>query len=83
MVRLGRGVFAQPGIPWLAGSVMLLNHSMFKQGYLARPDMLLTLWILIGWIAATSIFLSAEPQRHRFRGRRLVYDHGKREIAEG
>ena len=39
---------------WLAGMMFLSNYTIFKLGYLARPDMLLTLWMLLAWISATS-----------------------------
>jgi 4-amino-4-deoxy-L-arabinose transferase-like glycosyltransferase len=42
---------------WLAATFVVANYSFFKLGYLARPDMLLTLWLLLGWAAATSLLV--------------------------
>jgi 4-amino-4-deoxy-L-arabinose transferase-like glycosyltransferase len=58
LVRLGRASFGSEGaageiIGWLAGMMFVANYAIFKLGYLARPDMLLTLWLLLGWLAAT------------------------------
>ncbi len=45
----------------LAALMLATNYSMFKIGYLARPDMLLVLWTLLGWWAATSILVDMHP----------------------
>jgi 4-amino-4-deoxy-L-arabinose transferase-like glycosyltransferase len=44
---------------WLAGLILLSSYPMFKLGYLARPDMLLTLWLLLAWLIATKVFIEA------------------------
>jgi 4-amino-4-deoxy-L-arabinose transferase-like glycosyltransferase len=63
IVRLGRALGARSdgdeSLGWLAGLIFLANYSTFKLGYLARPDMLLTLWLLIAWWSATAVFLEA------------------------
>ena len=64
LVRLGRGTLRSEGeggdvIGWLAGMMFAANYAIFKLGYLARPDMLLTLWLLLGWIAATCLLIEA------------------------
>lgn len=59
VVRLGRRVFGDL-LGWLAGLMFIANYAMFKLGYLARPDMLLVLWLTLGWAAATSIMASAD-----------------------
>jgi 4-amino-4-deoxy-L-arabinose transferase-like glycosyltransferase len=60
-VRLGRRIDPGNGgeLGWLAGICLVANYSFFKLGYLARPDMLLALWLLVGWIACTTIFIGA------------------------
>ena len=40
---------------WTAGTCLAANYTIFKLGYLARPDMLLTLWLVLGWGAATAV----------------------------
>jgi 4-amino-4-deoxy-L-arabinose transferase-like glycosyltransferase len=47
---------------WVAASILPANYTMFKLGYLARPDMMLTLWLTLAWIFATQIILSAAHQ---------------------
>lgn len=55
-----------PGSPralgWIAGLLFVVNYPMFKLGYLARPDMLLTFWLALGWIAATVLLLHGDEQ---------------------
>lgn len=65
LVRLGRHVYphGDAGLGWLAGLMFLANYTVFKLGYLARPDMLLTLWLTLGWIAAT--WAIADPPGRR------------------
>jgi 4-amino-4-deoxy-L-arabinose transferase-like glycosyltransferase len=57
VVRLGRTLDAATGadesLGWLAGLIFLACSSTFKLGFLARPDMLLTLWLLLAWRSAT------------------------------
>jgi len=64
IVRLGRAVFGARGpggelVGWLGGLAFTTNYAIFKLGYLARPDMLLTLWLLLGWIAVTWLLIRA------------------------
>ncbi|NOG53269.1 MAG: hypothetical protein HND57_02890 [Planctomycetes bacterium] len=48
----------------LAVIAFVTNYAWFKLGYLARPDGLLTLWLVIGWAAATAL---SDPSRTRPR----------------
>jgi 4-amino-4-deoxy-L-arabinose transferase-like glycosyltransferase len=64
MVRLGRRLDPTGGgvggaLGWLAALCLVANYSVFKLGYLARPDMLLALWLLLGWCACTALLLDA------------------------
>jgi 4-amino-4-deoxy-L-arabinose transferase-like glycosyltransferase len=57
VVRLGRWL-DQDGdgsVGWLAGLAFVSNYTIFKLGFLARPDMLLTLWLLLAWITSTAV----------------------------
>jgi 4-amino-4-deoxy-L-arabinose transferase-like glycosyltransferase len=45
-------------VGWLAAAMFAAGHAVFKIGYLARPDMLLTAWLLLGWLAATAVLLA-------------------------
>ena len=47
---------------WVAASILPANYTMFKLGYLARPDMLLTLWLTLAWTLSTHIILSTSTQ---------------------
>jgi len=59
-----RGNVALPGlVGWMAGLAIPTNYMLFKLGYLARPDMVLTLWLTLGWMAATAVIIAAEPRR--------------------
>ena len=60
VVRLGRRLVSDPlrddpAVGWLAGLIFLSGYTIFKLGYLARPDMLLVLWMVLGWAAATRL----------------------------
>ncbi len=44
---------------FLAVMCFVSNYMIFKLGYLARPDMVLTLWLVLGWVCATSMLLKA------------------------
>jgi 4-amino-4-deoxy-L-arabinose transferase-like glycosyltransferase len=46
------------GAGWLAGMMLASSLMMFKLGYLARPDMLLALWLLLGWMLATEVLVA-------------------------
>ncbi len=43
---------------WLAAALLAAGNGVFKISYLARPDMLLTAWLLLGWLAATAMLLA-------------------------
>lgn len=58
LVRLGNRIDSDHTgggiLGWLMGMMFLSNYTIFKLGYLARPDMLLTFWMLLAWISATA-----------------------------
>jgi len=59
LVRLGQSFDRNNHgvLGWLAGMAFVSGYTIFKLGYLARPDMVLTLWLLLGWWAATLLFI--------------------------
>ena len=60
VVVLGRRVIpggTNNGAGWLAGVMFLANYTIFKIGYLARPDMLLVLWMFVGWAGQFELYL--------------------------
>jgi 4-amino-4-deoxy-L-arabinose transferase-like glycosyltransferase len=61
MVRLGRRLRPGDGgaLGWLAAMCLVANYTFFKLGYLARPDMLLAVWLLLGWCAGTALLIDA------------------------
>ena len=70
VVRLGRRLDGDRfgALGWLAGLMVVANYSFFKLGYLARPDMLLTLWLTLGWVAATTLLLTPDQDLRGWRG---------------
>ncbi len=54
--RLGREHDGDQSLGWLAALIFISSYSIFKLAYLARPDMLLTLWQLIAWACETQVF---------------------------
>lgn len=62
MVRLGRRLDSKHSgaLGWLTGMMLASNYMFFKLGYLARPDMVLTLWLVLGWITATILLLAKD-----------------------
>lgn len=66
IVRVGRRLDRDGGgaLGWLAGLMVVCNYTFFKLGYLARPDMLLTLWLTLGWVAATLLLIAPSGERH-------------------
>jgi dTDP-4-amino-4,6-dideoxygalactose transaminase/4-amino-4-deoxy-L-arabinose transferase-like glycosyltransferase len=63
--RLGRRLDPAGGeaLGWLAAMCLVANYSFFKLGYLARPDMLLVLWLLLGWWACTVLLIDQSHTR--------------------
>jgi 4-amino-4-deoxy-L-arabinose transferase-like glycosyltransferase len=64
--RIGRaadGPAAKAGLGWLAALMLAANYTMFKLGWLARPDMLLTLWLFIAWACATASMVEPRGKR--------------------
>lgn len=59
VVRLGRKLdsHGDQSVGWIAGLILASTFTIFKLGYLARPDMLLTLWLLLAWISATAVLV--------------------------
>jgi 4-amino-4-deoxy-L-arabinose transferase-like glycosyltransferase len=74
MVRSGRWIDEREGllVGALAGLMFVVNYTMFKLGYLARPDMLLTLFLVIAWLSATWIYTIDEAEAAGRRGSRLA-----------
>lgn len=68
-VWLGSRIDRESGklIGWFAGLAIPANYMFFKLGYLARPDMLLTLWLWLGWMACTAALLNTSLARSRVR----------------
>ncbi|QOJ18059.1 MAG: glycosyltransferase family 39 protein [Phycisphaeraceae bacterium] len=56
VVCLGERVLGR-GVGFLAATMLVATYAMYKLGYLARPDMLLTLWLTIAWLAATRVLV--------------------------
>lgn len=65
-------IAALAGTGWLAGAMLIANYTIFKLGYLARPDMLVTLWLLLSWWSATEILIAARFSDTPPRVRMLV-----------
>lgn len=63
LVLLGMRIGGENGaLGWLTAMIFLANYTIFQLGYLARTDMLLTFWLLLGWVAGTQLLLrSAQP----------------------
>lgn len=59
VVRLGRSIDDEHGgaLGSWAGAALVTNYGMFKLGFLARPDMLLTLWLLLAWVLGTGVIM--------------------------
>ncbi|MHC4100350.1 MAG: ArnT family glycosyltransferase [Planctomycetota bacterium] len=77
LVRLGRWLDPTSGgvLGCLAALCLVANYSVFKLGYLARPDMLLALWLLLGWCACTALLIDARSpsaETGMSRGNRLL-----------
>lgn len=47
----------------LAALMFVATYTTCKLGYLARPDMLLTLWFLLAWWSSTELLLNQESAR--------------------
>lgn len=77
IVRLGREVDHDPRgtLGWVAGMAFALHYTMFKLAWLARPDMLLTMWLLLGWLSVTRLLIAPEvtDERQRFRWKVLLW----------
>jgi 4-amino-4-deoxy-L-arabinose transferase-like glycosyltransferase len=42
---------------WWCGVILCAAYPLFKLAGLARPDMLLTLWLVLGWAACTALLI--------------------------
>lgn len=69
VVRIGRAIGGpeNESLGWLAGVIVAANYTMFKLSYVARPDMVLTMWLTLGWAAATALLVSADSGSTRRR----------------
>ncbi len=57
-------VLVAPGpLGWLSALLFVCNFAVFKLAYLARPDMVLALWLFWGWIAASVLLIAPPPKR--------------------
>jgi len=56
VVRFGRARLGAD-VGWLAGLMFVANYTIFKLGYLARPDMVLCAWLLLGWVSVTALLV--------------------------
>jgi 4-amino-4-deoxy-L-arabinose transferase-like glycosyltransferase len=54
---------------WLAAMCMVASYPFFKLGYLARPDMLLVLWVFLGFCAGTVVLIDARAPHEQWGGR--------------
>lgn len=63
LTRSGEGD-RRSGIGFLAALMFTATFLIFKLGYLARPDMLLTFFLMTAWAAATAILARPAAQRH-------------------
>lgn len=81
VVRLGKCLGARIGsaandgdnIGWLAGMMLPVNYGLFKLGYLARPDMLLVLWITLGWMASTALFAAHVDDQNKLSNSKRLF----------
>ncbi len=69
VVRIGRAIGGpeNESLGWLAGVIVAANYTLFKLSYVARPDMLLTMWLTLGWAVATALLVSADSGSTRRR----------------
>ncbi|MCH8006770.1 MAG: hypothetical protein IH888_11160 [Planctomycetes bacterium] len=79
MVRLGRWLDPAGGgsLGWVAGMMFVANYAVFKLGYLARPDMLLVMWLLGGWMSATAVLTGSIAQVASTRSRQSEATSGQ------
>ena len=64
IARLGNALDAAGGaLGWVAATILPASYAIAKLGALARPDMLLALWILLGWMSITAALVGAPPRR--------------------
>jgi len=61
LVRIGEPI--RLGAGWLAAIMCIASYPFFKLGTLARPDMLLVLWLTLAWWAGTRALLDAATER--------------------
>jgi len=70
VMRLGRAIDIKSGgaLGWLAGLCLVTNYGVFKLGFLARPDMVLTTWLLLAWMLGTSVIVKPVASGWRAAG---------------
>lgn len=57
----------------LAAMILASNYAWFKLSVLVRPDTLLSLWLVLGWIGATVVLSGAAGAAKRNRWRAVVW----------
>jgi len=70
LVTMGLGERLRLGAGVAAACMLLASYPIFKLGLLARPDMLLVLWLLCGWWAATALIAGGTAPRGPFDAKR-------------
>ena len=72
MIRAGT-LFGGRAIGALAVTLLVASYTIFKLSVLARPDMLLTLALTVGWIAGTALLQLDDGDRRAMRRCALVF----------
>lgn len=75
LILLGRRMLPEHGgaVGYLAAMAFVSGYTIFKLGYLARPDMVLTAWLFLGWVVGTKLLMGiAESPRRSASSRFLL-----------
>ncbi len=57
----------------LAAMILASNYAWFKLSVLVRPDTLLSMWLVLGWIGATAVVGNAAGAAKRNRWRAVIW----------
>lgn len=60
-VVVGECVLRVRGLGFLSAAMLVAGYTIFKLGYLARPDMLVVLWLAVAWVLGTAILVRRRP----------------------